>query len=438
MTEVTQPSNDEGAEKSALFSMRYRVLALFILQLAVISSIIDRQVIIILQEPIKADLGISDTQLGLLTGAAFGLFYAFMGIPIAMLADRMNRRNVIAVSIAMWSLMTAACGLAQSYMQLFLVRTGVAIGEAGGGPPSHSIVSDLFPPHQRATALSITSAGANLGVLGGFVIGGLLFELVGWRQVFFYVAAPGLLVALMIRFLLREPPRGMSEARTETDQAAPPFLEVLKFVWSQKSLVHLLCGSALATVVGFGFNSWSPSFFIRTHEMSVAEVGVAAGVIFGIFGAIGTLTAGRLSDYLGRRDLRWRIWILAVIYVVAVPLMIATVMAPTKNSALIIYALVSLTTGAFMAPTWAVTQSLVGLRMRAVASALALFMTNFFGMTFGPLIVGVISDMFAPTMGNDSLRLGIVVLSFFYLWGVVHYYLAGKTLVADLKRASQK
>lgn len=229
----------------------YRWYALAVLTMVYVFSFIDRQILVILQESIKADLELSDTQLGLLSGISFALFYVVLGIPIARYADRGNRRNIVAIALALWSTMTALSGAAQNFVHLLLARIGVAVGEAGGSPPSHSMISDMFPPQQRATALSIYSTGINFGILLGFVIGGWVNDWLGWRWVFVIIGVPGVAWALLVRLTLSEPTRGHAEKLTQVADA-PPFKDTLLLLWSRKSFRHLSLAAGLHAFVGYG------------------------------------------------------------------------------------------------------------------------------------------------------------------------------------------
>ena len=250
----------------------YRWYALGILVLVFTSSHVDRQIMGILLEPIKHDLGASDTQMGFLIGLTFALFYATLGMPIAMLADRGNRRNIIALAITIWSGMTAVCGFAQSFLQLVVARIGVGIGEAGSSPPSHSMISDMFPLKQRGTAMGIYAIGVNLGLLIAYLAGGWMSENWGWRTTFIVVGLPGLAIALLVRFTVAEPERGGSDQldglAPKAQAPAPPFLSVVKYMWSTPATRHAVFGSSLAGFVGYGMVLWLPAFFVRSHGLS--------------------------------------------------------------------------------------------------------------------------------------------------------------------------
>ncbi len=283
---ATHSSPQLAAAAKAYQNPYYRYLVLGILTAAYVSNFVDRQVINVLAQFIIEDLQISDGQFGMLSGLAFALIYTTLGIPIARLADISNRRNIIAISITIWSVMTAVCGAAQNFAQLFMARFGVGVGEAGGSPPAHSIVSDIFPANQRATALSIYSLGVYGGILVGTVGGAYLVRYFDWRTAFVVVAIPGIFLAALVRFVIKEPPRGMAESRK--DVAPPGFLRVLKFLWDRKSFRHLSFACALHAFVTYGVGNFMPLFLGRVHDMPIIDVGWYYGLIAGIGGLAGT------------------------------------------------------------------------------------------------------------------------------------------------------
>jgi MFS family permease len=419
------------------FSRRYRYYTLAVLTAVYIFNFIDRQILVILQEDIKVELALSDTQLGLLSGLSFAIFYVTFGIPIARWADKGVRRNIIAYAIGTWSFMTAASGLVANYWQLLAARIGVGVGEAGGSPPAHSMISDLFPPEERATALSIYSMGINFGVLLGFVIGGWVNDFFGWRMVFFVVGAPGLVMALIVRFTLREPPRGHSE-QLQNVADTPPFVDVLKLLWSRRSFRHMSLASGLHAFVGYGVGQWIASFFIRTYELSgTGEIATWLGLISGTAGAAGTFCGGYFADKLGRRDKRWYIWLPAWATVLAIPFSLTVYLINNYYLALSIF-LVPVFLGAmFLGPTLAMTHGIVSVRMRALASAILFFVLNLIGLGLGPLFTGMLSDLLEPSLGSESLRYALAIVVSCYLWCAFHYYRAGKTIREDLARAPQ-
>jgi len=426
---------DSSTTNSDVFSERERWYTLAVLTLVYVFNFIDRQILVILQEDIKRDLLLSDTQLGLLSGLSFALFYVTFGIPIARWADKGTRRNIVALAVGTWSFMTALCGLAGNFWHLLAARIGVGVGEAGGSPPAHSMISDMFPPETRATALSIYSMGINFGILLGFVIGGWVNDFFGWRWVFFIIGVPGLLVALLVRFTLREPARGQAEKLDKVEDA-PPFAEVFKLMSSRKSFRHMSVAAGLHAFVGYGVGQWIASFLIRTYELdSTGGVGTWLGIISGTAGAAGTFFGGYLADKLGKKDKRWYVWVPAYATIAAVPFSLTVYLLNNYALALSIYTVPVFLGAMFLGPTIAMTHGIVSIRMRALASAILFFVLNLIGLGLGPLVTGFISDALEPRFGTESLRYALVIVVLVYGWCAVHYFIAAKSLREDLAAA---
>ena len=422
---------DASQEQHGVFSPAVRNYALGVLVVVYTFNFIDRQILSILLEPIKQDLGLSDSALGMLTGFAFALFYATLGIPIARFADRSNRRNLIAWALAIWSAMTAVSGLAQNFWHLLLARIGVGVGEAGCSPPAHSMLADYFPTENRATALGIYSLGIPFGILFGFIAGGWLNEFFGWRVAFFIVGVPGLLLAILVRFTLREPPRGMAEGRV-ADEEQPTIMETFRFLWSKRSFRHMAVGGGLTAFVGYGVITWVPSFLIRSYGMSTGDVGTYLGLILGIPGGIGIALGGYLADRYGARDTRWYLWIVSVALIASMPLFFGVYLSNTAFASLMFLILHILLGNFYQATTFSQTQGLVSLRMRSAAAAVLLFILNMIGLGAGPQAVGILSDILQPSYGDESLRYALLMLSTVQIWAAYHYYQAGKSLKDDL------
>ncbi|MAI53888.1 MAG: MFS transporter [Gammaproteobacteria bacterium TMED95] len=415
----------------SVFSPAVRNYALGVLVVVYTFNFIDRQILSILLEPIKQDLRLSDTALGMLTGFAFALFYATLGIPIARLADRGNRRNIIAWSLTIWSAMTALSGIAQNFWHLLIARIGVGVGEAGCSPPAHSMIADYFPAENRATALGIYSLGIPVGILFGFIAGGWLNEFFGWRVAFFVVGVPGILLALLVRWSLREPDRGMAEGR-QANADQPGIMETFTYLYQKPSFRHMAIGGGLTAFVGYGIVTWVPSFLIRSYGMDTGEVGTYLGLILGIPGGIGIALGGYLADRYGAKDTRWYLWVVTVALLIAVPITVGVYLSSSATASLLFLILPVLLGNFYQATTFSQAQGLVPLRMRAVAAAVLLFILNIIGLGAGPQMVGVVSDLLAPTYGDESLRYALLALSFVNIWAAYHYYLAGKTLKQDL------
>lgn len=413
-----------------------RRYVLFVLVVVYTFNFIDRQILSILLEAIKLDLGLSDKALGFLAGFAFAAFYAVLGIPIALWADRRNRRNLIAFALALWSAMTAACGLAQNFAQLAIARIGVGVGEAGCSPPAHSLIADYYAPRERATALGIYALGIPFGIMFGMFAGGWINEAFGWRQAFFVVGIPGVLLAVLVRLTVPEPQRGLSENREAGDDR-PGILETFRFLGRRPAFVHVSMGGALAAFVGYGVVSWFPSFLIRTHGMGTAEIGLWLGLIMGIPGGAGIFLGGWVADRLGARDPRWYLWSAGLAAVVALPFGAVTYLLSNPYWALAVFSIPILLSNFWQATTFAQVQGLVRLRMRSVASAILLFIVNIIGLGAGPWAVGALSDALAPHFGADSLRWSLFVFGGLGLWVAWHFYAGGKCLAADLARADE-
>ena len=420
---------------SALFPPRYRNYALGVLFLGYVVNFIDRSILAILLEPIKHDLSLSDSELGLLGGLAFALFYATLGIPIAALADRWSRVKVLAISMIIWSAMTALCGMASNFITLLIARIGVGVGEAGASPPSHSLISDYFPIESRATALSIYALGIPFGSMVGNFVGGWGAEELGWRTTFFLVGIPGILVAFLILATLKEPPRGLSEKREiKPDGTAPPAMkDVFQFLWAKKSFRHIGFAAGLHAFVGYGAGTWNAPFLIRSHEMPITEVGSWLAIISGI-GAIGTFAGGFLGDKISDRtgDRRWYLWVCGISTLIMVPFQLTAYLYDELWAVIPSLFVVSILGGMYLGPSFAMTQGLVTLRMRAVASAILLFMLNIIGMGLGPYFVGIASDLLAPNFAIHSLRYALCMAVLANLWAATHYFLGAKTLRRDL------
>jgi len=424
-----------NTDQNPYTSARARYYALGLLTVVYTFNFVDRQLLSILQESIKADLLLSDQQLGLLTGFAFALFYTLAGIPIARYADRNNRRNVVAIAIALWSFMTAISGLVQNYLQLLLARIGVGVGEAGGSPPAHSMISDIFPPERRASALAFYSMGINFGILFGFLAGGWLNEFFDWRVAFFVVGAPGIVVALFVRYTLREPIRGLMEDRQDV-ATDTPFPEVLKLLWSRLSFRHLAIGGALNAFAGYSSSNWTASFMIRSHDMSTGELGTWLALIMGVGGAIGVFWGSYIAERLAKFDVRWYMWMPTITGMICVPFMIATYVVEGAYTALIVSIVPGILFNVYLGNSLAMTHALVGLRMRAVASAILFFLINLIGMGLGPWGVGLLSDMLSAELGSESLRYAMLYLLPAAMgWSAVHFLLASRTLQKDLEAA---
>ena len=421
------------ASPQGAFSPAYRAYALGLLVVVYVFNFIDRSILGILVEPIKQDLQVSDTMMGFLGGIAFATFYTFLGIPIARMADRGSRRNVLSVCLALWSGATALCGLAQNFVHLLLARIGVAVGEAGGSPPSHSMISDMFPADKRATALAIYALGIPIGTMLGNLGGGWINEAFEWRTAFYVVGLPGILLALVVRFTLKEPPRGAAEGLQMSTQEAPPVKEVFKYLWGRRSFRFMALGGALHAFVGYGVGYWIPAMFNRSHELTTGQMGTALFYI-GFASIAGTFLGGYLGDKFAARDARWYLWLPGLATMISIPFSTFTYLYADPYVALWVLAVPYFLGAYYLGPTFSLTQGLVGLRMRALASSILLFILNIIGLGLGPQFTGIASDVLHATtdLGVDSLRWALVISLVFNLVSAILYLLAARTIKQDL------
>jgi predicted MFS family arabinose efflux permease len=412
--------------------MRTRVLTLLVF--VYVFNFIDRNLLSILLNSIKADLRVSDTLMGFLVGPAFALFYTFAGIPIARLADRYPRRNVLAVGLAVWSLATVLSGLVRSYAQMAIARIAVGVGEASATPSAHSLISDIFPPERRSSAIAIYNMGSSIGIFAGMAFGGLLHDSLGWRYAFIVVGIPGVLFALVLRGVLPEPQRGSVEQLVDTGEQ-PSFREVARHLLTQRSFRHVLAASGLYALTGYSMTTWAAPFMERVHGLTPGEFGLQLGLVVGICGALGSLGSGFLTDALARRDERWLVWIQALGCSLVFPFLAAFALCPTPGLALLLFIPANVFNQFFAAPSYAVTQGLALLRMRAMASAIILFVINLIGLGLGPQLIGIANDLLEAAYGSEAIRYSLTGVGIFNLWGAVHSLLAARHLRSDLERA---
>ncbi|MEZ5938601.1 MAG: MFS transporter [Hyphomonadaceae bacterium] len=411
-------------------AVRSRAYVLIVLTLVYAFNHIDRQVLLILLEPIKAELHLRDSDLGLITGIGFAAVYATLGIPVALWADRGVRRDIVALSLAVWSFMTVLSGLAHNFIQLLGARMGVGVGEAGGTPPATSMIADLYPPHQRATALGIYTLGIGLGILAGFPLGGFVYEHWGWRAAFFVAGAPGLLLAVIVRLTVAEPPRGARQA-----QDVPSIGETFRFMLSQPSFLWLLAGCMLICVSANAFLAWTSPLLIRTYAASVGEVSLALGLLVGGLGGAGAVILGAVCDRLSKKDLRWRPWMILICAVIGLPFAWGFLHAASLREAYIWNVVPSFIGLIYASIAYTAAQELVGARMRATASAFTLFCLTLLGIGGGPTIAGFLSEFFADRGSDAPLREALQVMLLFNALSVVCLLFASFTYRRDVERA---
>ncbi|HLF11867.1 MAG TPA: MFS transporter [Gammaproteobacteria bacterium] len=427
--EVTDPLLDKPS---------YKWYVVGVLVLGYVFNVIDRGALGVLVQPIKAELQISDTAMGLLTGLAFALFYSVMGVPIARLADRWSRVNVLTLAITLWTIATALCGTAYNYASLFVFRSFTGVGEAGGSPPSHSLISDYFPLSKRATALAVYAMSVPIGTSIGSIASGWGNVYFGWRWTFVMVGLPGLLVALLVKLTIKEPPRGYSDGQ-QKKAPAPPFLGVCKFLLSRRSFMHMSLAAALHSVVWYAGTSWNTAFLMRYHELNSGVAGSYIGV-FALIGALGSFTGGFLSDRMStkKNDKRWYMWVPGIACVIMVPFTLLAYRSPSMTVVVPAWSIMVVLASMFFGPSFAVAQSIATVRMRAVAASVLLFIQTIIGLTIGPVLVGAISDYFAPSVGDAvSLSYGLMIVGLTNLWAALHYYLGSRTYRDDLAETAK-
>lgn len=446
-------ANISSSAHDEAISTRTSAWVLVLMTLTYTSSFMDRTVLSIIQNPIKEELGLSDTQLGILGGFAFALFYSTLGIPVARLAERMDRRWLITISLAIWSVATAASGLAKGFASLFAFRVAVGVGEAGASPPAHSLITDFFAPERRGTAFSIYSLGVSAGVLIGSIAGGYVAQAYGWRMTFAIFGIPGILLAFLIPLTIKEPRRGRLDPPRPQGEALPTLKEVLHRFASKRSLFHSVAGASIAAFGSYSIISFSAPFFIRAHGASLPEAGLFLGLTSGLSAGIGIFLSGFLTDRMSRRDARWAVWVPAIGFGFAVPLYIAGFLVPTKAAALTILLIPPALQYLYLGPTMGLMHNLVTPRMRATTTAILYLAVNLFGMGLGPPITGYVSDMLAASMGGGprcqgavasldqlclvasatGIRWALVISTLAFIWAAIHYLIAARTLRSDLK-----
>jgi MFS family permease len=416
--------------RPAQASQAYRAYVLAMLVLVYTFNFIDRQIVAILAVPINAELHLSDSQLGLMGGLAFALLYTTLGIPIARLADRGSRTWIMTGALALWSAMSAACGLAHSFVQLFLARLGVGIGEAGGVAPAYSLICDFFPQHQRARALGAYSFGIPLGSAAGVIIGGVIASQVSWRVAFFAVGLAGLLIAPLFRLTVREPPRGAFDGSS----APPPqssFVSVVRVLRRKRSFWALALGGAASSMMGYGMFFWAPSFMVRSFGLGVLQASLGFGAIVLIGGVIGIWLGGAAADRFGGRRKAAYALVPAIAFVATTPFYVAGVLSTTLWIAVALLLVPTALGLAWLGPVLSAVQHIVPHNMRVTASAIFLFINNLIGIGLGLPLIGGLSDAMHVRFGSESLRYAIVAGSGFYLIAAGFLWLASRRLQAD-------
>jgi MFS family permease len=413
----------------------YYVLALLLA--GYVMNSLDRGIIAVLLDPIGREFSLSDTQLGLLAGLAFAAFFSTLGIPVAALADRTSRRRVLAVSIFMWSVATMCCGLAGSFMWLLLARVGTAVGESGSTPASHSLITDYFPPHRLATAMAVFSLGAPLGTAFAGLWGGYGNDLWGWRTTIMLAGLPGLLLAPLVWFTIREKPK--VHAAAPAAAAGRPFIASATHLLQRKSFRHLFLACALHSMAIHSSTTFNATFLIRSFGWDTSHAGqtmALLGILSGVGVILGGVTADRLSQRTG--DQRWLMWVPALATLIAVPFHTIAYLVTDATTVLVVLPVASMLGMMFFGPAFALGQSLAAPGSRAVVSSILLFGMTLIGLGLGPLLVGTVSDWLAPTVHQQSLQYALLLSPAVNIWAVVHFALAARTLRQDIASPADK
>lgn len=415
--------NGEGAVKR----IEYRYVVVATLTVVYTLNFLDRQLLAILAEPIKQDLGLSDTQIGLLTGITFALFYTTLGIPLGWLADRTNRVRMVAVACASWSAFTALCGLASSFSQLALARIGVGIGEAGGSPPSYSIIADYFPPEQRGMALSLYSLGIPLGTTAGAAIGGWIAVNYGWRHAFIFIGAAGVLISLVVPLIVREPVRGGNVQSAPQ----PPLWTAVRTFWAMPVLRLTALSSGFSAFVGYGIMGWMPAYLMRSKGMTLGDVAIFYSFATGAASAIGGLASGYLADRFGVHNRKAYALVPATAFVISLPFFVMSIIAPTWQISLALITVPLAGYITYLSPALAVVQNYSAADERSIRSALLLLCLNLIGLGGGPLFVGMASDWLVPYYGDAALKVALLFLSPFFVLAALLHLLTARLLKAQ-------
>ncbi|MHB8477560.1 MAG: spinster family MFS transporter [Steroidobacteraceae bacterium] len=412
-------------------SLGYRSYVLVVLVIVYTFNFIDRQIVGILAVPIKAELHLTDSQLGLMGGLAFALFYTLLGIPIARMADRVSRTSIMTAALALWSLMTAVCGLTHSFAQLFLARVGVGVGEAGGVAPAYSLICDFFPSQERARALSVYSFGIPVGAASGIVLGGYITSLMSWRMAFFIVGLAGLLITPLLKLTVREPARGALDPQRVDGLPAPSLFEVIAVLARKASFWGLSLGAASASMMGYGLFFWAPSFLVRSFHLTLLHASLGFGALVLVGGLIGIWFGGALADRYGEKRRGMYAYIPAIAFLATLPFYAAGVLSTTLWISFAVLLVPTALGLAWLGPVLAAVQHLVPGNMRATASALFLFINNLIGIGLGTTLIGVVSDLTRARFGAESLRYAILAGTGFYLLAALLLIFAARRLAEE-------
>jgi MFS family permease len=411
----------------------YKRYALGLLTVVPALTLLDINLLGLLAQPIKQEMHLSDSELGFLNGAAFSLFYALLTLPIGRWVDRGgNRVSIASACIGLWGVMVMACLLVTNFAQLVLTRVGAGLGESGCWPATYSLVGDYFPaPAERTRALTIYNLANPIPVLVSLVLGGWLNERYGWRIALFVMGLPGLLVAALVRLTVRDP-RKSGDARTDSPAQYPRAAQVLSALWSQKSSRNLIIATVLYFTINWGMAPWIAAFMIRNHGLGTAELGIWMGLIGGIGGIVGVLSGGYVVDRWFTADERGQVRLCAVLIGLLLPGYALLLFVPGKREALLAYVPLMLLSNVSFGPAFALMQRLVVDELRATTLAVVMVLVNLIATGVGPQVVGVLSDLLQPHLGNESLRYAMLLFSLVALWGAHHFWQVGRTVERDL------
>jgi MFS family permease len=411
----------------------YKKYLLGILLVILTFNFLDRSILAIALQDIKADLDLSDTQLGFLSGLAFAAFYSVMGIPIARWADRGNRVTIIALTTALWSVLVALCGAAATFVQILLIRVGVAVGEAGCVPPAHSLIADHFSRSERPRAVSVYMLGGPLSILVGYFLAGWVTQFYGWRMTFLLLGLPGIVLALLAFFTLREP-RKVTPTRV-SQIAAVPLREVLATLWGNRTFCHLLVAFAIMFFFGQGIWQWQPAYFVRSFGLQPGELGTWFAATAGLAGVVGAIIGGELASRVAVSRERLQLIGMALAVACFGVLSAGVYLTHSHGVAFGLIALATLGGAMSTGPMFATVQTVVPQRMRALSVAIIYLFANLIGMGLGPLAAGVLSDLFRAWAGEESLRYALLCLCPGYLWAALHIWLASRSVHEDVRAA---
>ena len=432
MTDFNQPTKS------------YRTFVLILLTIVYGFNFIDRQIVGILAPFIQEDLSLTNTELGLLIGLAFAVFYTTVAIPIAWLADRYNRVNILSIALATWSGFTALTGLATNFVQIGLARMGVGIGEAGGSPPSHSIISDMYPKEERASALGVYAMGIPIGVMAAYFVTAALIgtssDDVNWREIFVFLGVSGILLAIIVKLVIREPVRGAMEFNDQREIAKPPFVESLKTLLRIPAWWAMCFGIAFGSFVSYSKSAFHTKYLVTLDpSFDFQTLVIILGVINGITYAGGAFFGARLADKWGKRDIRAYGWLPAISITLCLPIGIAAWWSPTVEMNLIFTSFFLLFMGIYLGPSFAIAQTLAPIHMRAMSTALFFFILNMIGLGLGPSISGWMIDLFNTNYGNvESIRYAMTVTSLMFIPSIISFLIVARKLPKDWADAEKK